>query len=408
MNVFVARQPILDLDEKIYAYELLYRNSLENKFPEIDPDKATIELIVNTFFSIGAKEIAGERVMFINFTGSLLMQDIFRSFDAKKVVIEILEGVEITTDIITKVQELKKQGFKIAMDDFVLQKQYELHSNLFNYVDYLKIDFIDTTAAERLEIENFSRKFENISLVAEKIETEIEFENAKKSGYTLFQGYYFAKPEIIEGFEIPPNIALHYQVIKNLNKVEPNVEEIAELIKCDMSLSFKFLHFINSSAVNGSLQINTINQAVEILGVNEIKKWMHVLAIREIKNIIPSGRIEALIEHSLTRAKICELLAKNAGKKNHEEYFLVGMFSLMDIIMEREWLDILPLMPLSEEIRQTLDGKETLMTPYVKLAEGMEDLNLELIKKYAAELSVDYKKLSFFSQKAHRWSLSLV
>ena len=407
MNVFVGRQPILDLQENIFGYELLYRNSEKNRFPMIDPDRATIELIVNTFLSIGAREIAGERTLFINFTGNLLAQDIFGSFDARCVVIEILEDVAITPALISKVRELKEHGFRIAMDDFILQEQYDVHSSLFNYVDYLKIDFLNTTAEERVAIEKFSKEYANIALIAEKIETETEFLNAKESGYTLFQGYFFAKPEIIRGFEIPPNIALHYQVINSLAKDTPNFEEISELIKRDISLSYKFLRFINSPGVGVRRKISSIKQALVIVGLNEMKKWMHVLALREIEEDNSSGRVQALMEYSLTRAKMCELLAERAGKKNLDEYFLVGMFSLMDVIMKREWYDILPLIPLTDAVSRTLEGKETVITPYVKLAEAIERFNLDDIEQYAEELGIDYVELSNYSQEANRWSRTL-
>lgn len=407
MNVFVGRQPILDLQENIFGYELLYRNSEKNTFPAIDPDKATIELIVNTFLSIGAREVAGERTVFINFTGSLLAQDIFGSFDAKSVIIEILEDVAITPALISKIRELKEQGFRLAMDDFILQEQYAEHSSLFNYVDYLKIDFLNTTKEERVVIENFSKKYANIALLAEKIETETDFSNAKKSGYTLFQGYFFAKPEIIRGFEIPPNIVLHYQVIKSLGRDTPNFEEISGLIKRDISLSYKFLRFINSPGVGVQRKIGSIKQALVLVGLEEMKKWMHVLALREMEEDNPNGRLQALIEYSLTRAKMCELLAKRAGKKNLDEYFLAGMFSLMDVIMKREWCDILPLIPLTDTVSHTLEGKETAITPYVKLAEAVERFNLEGIEKYADELRIDYVELSNYSQEANRWSRTL-
>ena len=407
MNVFVGRQPILDLQGNIFGYELLYRNSEKNTFPMIDPDRATIELIVNTFLSIGAREIAGERTVFINFTGNLLAQDIFGSFDAESVVIEILEDVAITPALISRVRELKEDGFRIAMDDFILQEQYDIHSSLFNYIDYLKIDFLNTTAEERVAIEDFSKKYLNIALLAEKVETETEFINAKESGYTLFQGYFFSKPEIIKGFEIPPNIALHYQVINSLTKDTPNFEEISELIKRDISLSYKFLRFINSPGVGVQRKISSIKQALVLVGLNEMKKWIHVLALRELEEDNFNGRVQALIEYSLTRAKMCELLAKRAGKKNLDEYFLAGMFSLMDVIMKREWSDILPLIPLTDAVSHTLEGKETVITPYVKLAEAVERFNLGDIEQYAEELGIDYVELSNFSQEANRWSRTL-
>lgn len=407
LNIFVGRQPILDLEENIFGYELLYRNSEKNSFPTIDPDRATIELIVNTFLSIGASEVAGEGRVFINFTGSLLSQDIFGSLDPESVVIEILEDVAITPTLISKVRELRATGFRIAMDDFILQDQYEVHSDLFRHIDYLKIDFLNTTPLERIVIEKFSKKYANISLIAEKIETAAEFHSAKQSGYKLFQGYFFAKPEILKGFEFPPSIALHYQIINSLNKETPDFEEISELIKRDISLSYKFLRFINLPGVGVQRKISSIKQALVLVGLNAMKKWMHVLALREFDEDKQKGRVHALIEYSLTRAKMCELLAKKSGKGNLDEYFLAGMFSLMDVITKKEWSDILPYIPLTDTVSDTLQEMETEMTPYIKLAEAVERFNLKDIEKYAKEIGVDYEELSFYSQEANRWSHAL-
>ena len=157
VKIFVGRQPILDLHGNIYGYELLYRNSEKNVFPGIDPEKATIELLVNTFLSIGVDNIVGKSLSFINFSGKLLAQDVFDSLDPKRVVIEILEDVEITPSLLSKMRKLKEAGFALALDDFVLHKEYERNTNLFALIDYIKVDFLASTIAERSEIEKLSR-----------------------------------------------------------------------------------------------------------------------------------------------------------------------------------------------------------------------------------------------------------
>ena len=211
----------MDRQGDIFAYELLYRNSKDNFFPGIDSDKATIGLLVNTFLAIGIEKVAGESVAFINFSGELLAQDIFTGLRPDRVVIEILEDVEITPSLLTRMRLLKAQGYKIALDDFILQKQYMVHTELFEIVDIVKVDYIDTTAAERLEIETFIKKYPDISLLAEKIETEEQFRQAGEVGYKLFEGYFFAKPEIITGIEFPSNVSLHFQIIKLFNTESP-------------------------------------------------------------------------------------------------------------------------------------------------------------------------------------------
>ena len=159
INIFVGRQPILDQNGDIYGYELLYRNSYKNFFPNVNPEQATIGLLVNTFLTIGIEKVAGNSLSFINFTGELLAQDIFSNLDPEQVVIEVLENVEITPSLLTKLRLLKEMGFKIALDDFILQEQYSVHSELFKIVDFIKVDYLDTTPAERLEIEKFIKQY---------------------------------------------------------------------------------------------------------------------------------------------------------------------------------------------------------------------------------------------------------
>jgi len=168
IDVFVGRQPILNRQGDIFAYELLYRNSRDNFFPGIDSDKATIGLLVNTFLAIGIEKVAGKSVAFINFSGELLAQDIFTNLKPDRVVIEILEDVEITPSLITKMRLLKAQGFKLALDDFILQQQYMVHIELFEIVDIVKVDYVNTTVTERLEIETFIKKYPQVEGIDKK------------------------------------------------------------------------------------------------------------------------------------------------------------------------------------------------------------------------------------------------
>jgi EAL and modified HD-GYP domain-containing signal transduction protein len=407
IDIFVGRQPILNLDGDIFAYELLYRNSRDNFFPGVDSDTATIGLLVNTFLSIGIEKVAGKRVAFINFSGELLAQDIFTSLKPDRIVIEILENVEITPSLLTKMRLLKAEGFKLALDDFILQEQYMVHTELFDIVDIVKVDYINTTVAQRLEIETFIKKYPDISLLAEKIETEQQYKEAEKVGYKLFQGYFFAKPEIISGIEIPSNIGLHFQIIELFNEESPCIDEIANLIMHDMSLSYKLLRFINTLGFGIPKRISSIKQAIVTIGLQETNKWMLVLTLHEMGQGQGKGRIKALVDYSLTRAKMCELLAKREGKKNAEEYFLAGMFSLINVIMKRDWDDILKHIPLSDVVARTLKGEQTEITVSLQLAEAIERLNWKRIEQLADENGIAYSELSVYSLEAHRWAQTI-
>jgi len=406
-NIFVGRQPILDVNGDIYGYELLYRNSHKNFFPNVNPEQATIGLLVNTFLTIGIEKVAGNSLSFINFTGELLAQDIFSNLDPEQVVIEVLENVEITPSLLTKLRLLKETGFMIALDDFILQEQYSVHSELFEIVDFIKVDYVNTTPNERIEIEKHIKRYPSIIMLAEKVETEEQFNAAKASGYKLFQGYFFSKPEIITGIEIPSNVSLHFQIIERLHTEPPNIDEITELIMHDISLSYKLLRLINTLAFGAPKRISSIKQAIVLIGLRQTKRWVQVLALREIGEGPGNGRTQALADYSLTRAKMCELLAKHDGKKNPEEYFFAGMFSLIDVIMKRDWDAILKLIPLSDEVALTVKGLQTEITPYLQLAEAVERFDWQRVEQLITGLGITQAELSRCSLEAHRWTQSL-
>lgn len=406
-HIFVGRQPILDTEGRIYGYELLYRNSEKNSFPNIDPEQATIQLLINTFLSIGVDQISGDSKSFINFSGDLLIKDIFSNLKPEYVVVEILEDVEITPALISRIREIKQDGFQLALDDFIMQDQYALHTELFDLIDYVKVDFLAVDEKGRAAIEKFIKQYPHIQMLAEKIETEEQFQIAKKSGYDLFQGYFFAKPEIIKGVEIPANLNLHMQIINRLNEKDPNIDEIANLILHDISLTYKLLRFINTMNFNIPKSVGSVKQAIVLIGLRELRKWMRILMLQDIGDHSSSGRIKALVSYSMSRAKMCELIAVRTGYPNGDEHFFVGLFSLLDVIMKRGWDDIIPMFPFSKDVAETLQGKKTDLSPYLELSIATERFELESIERIGKQFGVSKEEIAAFSNKANQWARTL-
>ncbi|WP_225229837.1 EAL and HDOD domain-containing protein [Sporosarcina quadrami] len=407
MNVFVGRQPILDRQGSIYGYELLYRNSEINRFPKIDSESATLQLIVNSFLSIGIDKVSGRAMSFINFSGELLAKDIFSRLNPKQVIVEILEDVEITPILISRIREIKQKGFLLALDDFILQEQYLTYDELFKLVDFVKVDYIQSDEIERRRIETFIKEYPHIRMVAEKIETEDQYEEAKKIGYDLFQGYFFAKPEIIKGVDLSPDLNHHLLIINKLNEDNVDINEIADLVLRDISLTYKLLRVINTMNFGVPKKVTSVKQAIILIGTLELKKWLRVLMLHSFGNNSKSGRVKALVSFSLIRARLCELVAKRTGKENSDEYFFIGMFSLIDAIMKRSWDDILPLIPFSDEVADTLKGGKTDMSPYLELAIAVERFDWQKIRKIGKRLGVSEAELSAFSYEAVVWSQKL-
>src|SRR5690625_2864501 len=375
VDVFVGRQPIFDRSGNIFGYELLYRNSQENKFPNVDPEKATIEILINTFLSIGVDRIAGKDHLFINLSEKLLKSNLLIGLNPKNIVIELLEDIVMTPIIIDHIRNLKKAGFKIALDDFTLRTDHEENEELFRYVDIIKVDILNTTNAEQEAILSLKQQYPRISLLAEKVETKQQRLEAEKLNYSLFQGYFFAQPDIIQEVTITSSYTLYTHIMNVLNRDTLEIEEIANLIMRDLSLAYKMLRYINSISFGIPNRISSVKQALVLLGIEEVKKWMHVIMLHELGEGDGKGEEQALIEYSLIRGKICQLIAEQKQLGNIDEYFFAGMFSMVDLIMKRDMADILSQLHLSDIVVNTLLGKETTITPVLDLVIAMENFD---------------------------------
>lgn len=407
LAVFVGRQPIFDRSGNIFGYELLYRNSEHNVFPRgVNPEKATIDLLVNTFLTIGIDRVVGRTKSFINFTEKSLNKDIIHQLDPRFVIIELLEDIQVTPEVIETIVQFRKSGFRIALDDFSLQQisDPQLLPTLFQHVNIIKVDFLHTDRSERRRIEQIAKQYRHLSLLAEKIETEADYEEAKQLGYLLFQGYYFSKPQIIQGKEIPANYLLHFQLLQAFNEKDPDISKITELFMHDVSLSYKLLRYINSLAFEIPHQISSINQAIMLMGLTEAKRWLRILLLRDLGVGEGRGRQKSLTERSLVRARLSEMLARHKGKENADEFFLTGLFSLIDAIMQSSLEDILPQLSLSETISNTLLGEDTEIKPYLDLTIALESLEVARVNEYAIELGIDESSLINYVHQAHKWA----
>ena len=408
MEIFIARQPIFNMNESLYGYELLYRNNEDNSFPEVDADMATIDVLTHAFLTIGINEIAGDKLCFINFTENLLDKEVLKKFPANRIVVEILENIIITPHIIEQIRQIKAMGFLLALDDFVLKQNVLYYDELFSLVSYIKIDFLATTVEERKAVEKIVKNnYPSVVLLAEKVETRIDFYDAKAAGYKLFQGYFFAKPEIIKATDIPANVAQYIRLINLMRKEEASMDEIALEIERDVSLTFKVLKMVNSPVARSRSKVRSIKQGVLMLGLEEINHWLHVLLLREIHKSYRGNGL-AIVEASLFRAKFCELLAKKKRLANSSEYLLVGMFSLMDTILHKKMDQLVRELPFSDDVASTLVGSNTEMRPYLDLTIAYDEVRWNEMLEGAQKLEIDFPTLNNFYKEARKWATDIV
>lgn len=406
VEIFIGRQPIFNEHEQIVAYELLYRKNQQNNIynSSIDSDSATIDVIINSFLTIGMEEVTRGLPGFINFTEKVLMSELIEHLDIKSIVIEILEDIPITPQLIERIEQLKNLGFTIALDDFILKEDEEIYHKLFPLINIIKIDFLLTPADERMYIENkIKTQFPHIQLLAEKVETRNQYKIAIQSGYSLFQGYFFEKPQIIKSTDIPPNTLLYFQIISLLKEDEPNIHLLAETIERDISLSYKLLQLVNKSSLRKSSKIRSIKQAIMMLGLTDLRRFIYILALKE-DGIDDTDLSRQLMFNSLFRAKVCELLARRHNKENFSEYFLVGMFSLIDALLKRPKSLILKQLPFSEEVLQTINDEETSMTPYLQFSIALGKLKWEEIDEFAIKFQLSKKEVKKIYMEANEWA----
>jgi EAL and modified HD-GYP domain-containing signal transduction protein len=383
MDIFIARQPIFDKKNKVFGYELLYRNSESNKYDGTDGDSATLEVIRNSIVNIGVERLTSNKKAFINFTENILQSDIFSIIPTESVVIEILETVEPTKEIIDKCKKLKKIGFLLALDDFVFEDKY---SKLIELADIIKIDFKITTGYERKRIiDKINNK--NIKFLAEKVETIQDFEEAVRFGYTYFQGYYFSKPTIVVGKKLPENKVTYMKLIKELNSKDLSIERIEDLVKKDIALSFNLLKLINSANFSFKSEIKSLRQALSLLGENEMKRWLYLFTLKTASHDKP----DIIIKNSLIRAKFSELLASSLGKKDIcFDAYLTGLLSMTNVLLEAPLNEILKELSVPHEVKEALIGtSENNINVILKLVTSYEAGEWEKVKEYSKRLQLD-------------------
>ena len=262
MKKFVARQPIFDPHQKVYAYELLFRSGMDNFFDASDPDQASTSVIVDRLLLMGMEKLTGGDRAFINCTRNVLIKGYAALLPKDKVVVEILESVEPDDEVVGACLRLKRAGFMLALDDFIYEERLE---PLLPLVDFVKVDFRETTERDRRAlVEKLSPR--GIKMVAEKVETRSELQQASEMGYTYFQGYFFSKPEIIVAKDIPGYKLNYLRVLQAVNQPEINLVELENIIKLEASLTYKLLRYLNSAFFGFRTEIRSIHHALALLG----------------------------------------------------------------------------------------------------------------------------------------------
>ena len=333
MDVYIARQPIFDRNMNIYGYELLYRQSEKNSFVGIDDDQATAELIYNSFLVIGLNDLTEGTKAFINFSKELLESDVPLLLPKENIIIEILEREEATRSTVDACERMRSLGYSLALDDFILDDN---NLPLLDMADIVKVEF--PSLALHLQRDLIKRYKTKVKFLAEKIETREEYQQAVELGYDLFQGYFFSKPCIVNSKEIVSINTNLFSIIEELNEKDPSYTKIAEIIKRDLGLSYKLLKLSNSVYFGSRYKIKSIPHALSYMGIKELYQWISLMLLKDLQNVENAE----LIKVSLIRGKLMDLLAAELNKKNdNTDYFFTGMFSFIDILLNKKMDQVL-------------------------------------------------------------------
>lgn len=396
MDVFLAKQPIFDVDQKLFAYEILYRSGESNRFDGTEGDRASTEVIINTFQTFGTDNLTNGMPVFINFTKNLIYDEIATFFPKDLLVVEILEDVYPTEDIINRTKRLKDKGYRIALDDFVNKPEYR---PLLELADIIKIDFMST---EKKEIEKVIKELKNYKLdfLAEKVETREEVEYAKKLGFKYFQGYFFSQPEIVKSTRILPIQANYIQLIHEVSEKEINFRKIGQIISRDLSLTYNLLRLVNTGAFGFRYRIKGVQHGLTALGERQIRKWIYLVVLNDMGQKKP----DELTRLSLIRARFMELLAMETSYRTYsEDMFLIGLFSLLDVILGKPIEDILMELPTSDIVEETLlsgKGKGAIL---YKTILAYEKGQWDKVEEYAERLNIPSKFIALSYMEALTW-----
>ncbi len=347
METYIARQPIFDAQQRAYAYELLFRSGLVNAFDHADINQASSKVIADCCFLLGTENITRGKRAFINVTEDVLLQEYVHLLPRKLTVVELLETIKPTAEVIAACRKLKQVGYLLALDDFVYEEAYR---PLIELADIIKVDFLATPKVEQEAlVRHFARP--NLRFLAEKVESYEVFKEALRMGYHYFQGYFFCRPLIVSKKDVPGFKLNHLRILREIHQPELNYDQIEEIIKRDVSLYYKFLRYINSAAFSWRREIESIKQALFLLGETQFKKWASLITLTSMSQDKP----EELVIQAITRARFCELLAPLIGMPARAtELFLMGMLSLIDAIMDQPLAEILAEIPLTEDVKGAL------------------------------------------------------
>jgi EAL and modified HD-GYP domain-containing signal transduction protein len=399
-SLYIARQPILDDHGRVFGYELLYRAAPGDVSCLLESNLASARVLTSAVFDVGLDTLTGGRLAFVNVTASLVIEHIDALVPPGNVVLELLETIDVSPELISACRRLKARGYQLALDDFVPGSSAEA---LLPFSSFVKVDMLTTSVREAAALAE-RLKPSGVAMLAEKVETREVHELTRAAGYTLFQGYYFCKPVIQTGATIPAHQMAYLRLLAALTKPNIGMLELEDLVKQDVSLTLRVLRFVNSAAVPTKTEIGTIRQALIFIGIEPIRKWASVWCLAGLN----PGAMPELVTLSLVRGRSCELIAQRLRRLDPSELFLVGLFSLLDVMLSRTMANALDNLPLARATEDALLGRDNTERDVLDAVIAYECGEWEKASELAARAGFDPSILPTSHTAALRWAQEVV
>ncbi len=401
-NVFVARQPIFDRSEKPWGYELLHRESATAMTANVTDDEAATRAVIADGVSLAMEGLPSERRrVLINFPEELLLTGAAFALPKDGCVVEILETVSPTPEVLDALKELKKAGYMLAMDDYCGETDLK---PFLDIVDIVKVDILGLdNDPEKIKEVYAPLAVKNVITLAEKVEDNEIYTMLRDMGFDLFQGFFFSKPHIVPGKKLSSNQMSKLQLLRELGREDFELKEIANILKADPSLSFRLFRHINSVGFGLVNKVDTLDRAVVIMGQRAIAQWLRTAIMSDLN---PAPKAGELVFLSVQRAKFLEMLAVHTGistQTNPDSFFVIGLFSLLDSMLGIRMKELLENLPLNDTISCTLEGscpEHTLL----KLAHSFEHGYWADTDKRIKDLNIDRRTVDSLYVEARTWA----
>jgi EAL and modified HD-GYP domain-containing signal transduction protein len=399
VEVFVARQPIFDRNRKVWAYELLFRSDANaTRCEGIEASSATRQVISNGMLSIGWDKLLRGKHACINFGRDMLMQDIYSSLPSKQTVIELTEDIEPDAEVVEAVRAIRARGYRIALDDFQPSPRMAPFIELANMI---KVEMCTPKPQQEVMLREFHSR--GIHMLSEKVETDADYRWALRAGYDYFQGHFFARPAVMQGTQIPA-VKIHcLRLIQEAHRPELDFNRLSTLISQDVSFSYKLMRYANSARFGRQTKIHSIRRALVVLGEYGIRKWIAIAALHTIADDKPGE----LITQSLVRGRFCELLAVASGQSVEDQAFLVGLFSMLDALLDRPLGDVIQDLGLAPAIDSVLRGKapeDNVLNRIYTMVRQYELGDWDTVERLAGHLSIPSELVGAAYREALPWA----